>query len=224
MQQPTTMQQSTRKTKPSVCAKSIHGLEVSLRSRGTVILSNFCLTARILASFAEPGQLDVKREILKTLLGLVPVPTRQELMLYSEARKLWHAPAKLDLNKEELLRDFCNEVPKFQIVMSVNHPRIKFGNLSALRLSLSSAESLLPELARALSFLSILDLGVEDCVETQDFMGNVVKILAPSLQGLSILRVHYDASAILLDHQEVSYLQLNQPISDRIILAGRGLK
>ena len=153
---------------------------------------------------------------------MVPGPTRHELMLLSEARKLWDAPAKLELDDEDLLRDFCNDVLEFQTTISLNHPLIKFGNLTALRLSLSSAEPLLRELARTLRFLSILDLGVEDCVETQDFMGNAVKILAPSLQRLTILRVHYDASVILQEDQDVSPLQLQPFIPDSIFHIGRG--
>ena len=153
---------------------------------------------------------------------MVPGPTRHELMLLSEARKLWDAPAKLELDDEDLLRDFCNDVLEFQTTISLNHPLIKFGNLTALRLSLSSGEPLLRELVTTLRFLSIQDLGIEDCVETQDFMGNAVKMLAPSLQRLIILRVHYDASAIVQEDQDVSPLQTQPFTPDSIFRIGRG--
>ncbi len=170
---------------------------------GFKILWKFRQTNRMSALLPAPGQRDVKREILKVLLVLVPDSTRQELMLQSEARKLWDVPAKLELDDEDLQREFCEDVRQFQKTVSTPHPRIKFGNLTALRLSLFSCPSLTAELAGVFVYLPIRDLGIENCVEIEDFMGTAIKVLAPSLQGLSVLRIHYDASAVLED-QDVS--------------------
>lgn len=182
----------------------------------------FRLSHCVLFSFADPGQWDVKREILKILLCLVPDKTRQSLMLLSEARKLWDAPAKLELNVENLQRDFCRAVLEFQTGMSANRPRITFGNLTTLRLSLFSRKSLVKKFAKILVFLPIQDLGIQDCTAIPDFMEKVVKVWAPALQNLLILRVFYDASAVLEEDQDVSHHLLDIPSSARTTVAARG--
>ncbi len=143
-------------------------------------------------NYTVTTQLDVKREILRALLRLVEDEVRQKLMLYSEARHLWRTPGKLELDDEDTQWEFCYDVGEFQSRMSIYHPNIQFGNITALRLSIFSSESLATQFAKVLEFLPIRDLGIQECSDTPQFMEAMVKVWAPALQGLLILRVYYD--------------------------------
>lgn len=85
---------------------------------------------------------------------------------------------------------------------------IKFGNISTLRLSLFSDESLVQEFAKILGFLRIQDLGVH-CNNQGDFMKEVVSMWAPALQGLLTFRVFYEEYIILEENQEVGCCNLD---------------
>ncbi len=172
-----------KKSEANVLAEHVLGSDVSLLPFTDDIFKPSTLGI----SCADPGQLDVKREILKVLLCLVTDKTRKKLMLLSEARKLWATPAKLCLDSQEFQRNFCAAVLEFQRTVAGNHPMIKFGNISTLRLSLFSDESLVQEFAKILGFLRIQDLGVH-CNNQGDFMKEVVSMWAPALQGLLTFR------------------------------------
>ena len=136
---------------------------------------------------------EIRVEILRIIMRIVDVHSLRALRVYSETRPLWSRQTGVrlpaDLRKHS---DFCQDVLTFQIGRLSRHPSIIFGNVSVLQLSIfPGKKKLIRQFKEVLSYLRINDLCVY-CGEVPSFMETALKVWAPSLQTLTILRIAFD--------------------------------
>lgn len=138
---------------------------------------------------------DVKLEILGFLMEIVDVECLRELRKFSEVRSLWKRQSGLSLFNSSPARHraFCKAVIKFHNVGRFKvHCSIRFANLSVLQVRVfMKIQPLVNNFIPVLKLLRIEDLSL-DCGDVSTFMTAVVKVWAPVLLHLRILRIFFN--------------------------------
>lgn len=174
-----------------VCVICVTGLEVRHIS-AMLFLVNSSLTLGLILS---DSAVELQQEILRHLLLAVSPQTSRQLRFSPRVRKLWDAPHALELHGDsaEAWR-FCIDVQEFQIGILATHSRIHFANISVLQMTLYEEVELVIEFRAVLGLLQIQDLRLF-CGNSPTFLGGALRTWAPSLQGLTILRILFDRSS-----------------------------
>lgn len=136
---------------------------------------------------------ELQIEILRIVMQMINIQSLQALRIYSQTRPLWKRRCGVRLPASpEMHWQFCRDVISFQVGRLSTHPGIYFGNISILQLDIfPGRKQLVHKFKSVLKHLRIQDLCIY-CGEVPSFMEAALKVWAPSLQNLSILRIVFD--------------------------------